>query len=394
MDNKKLFGYWNYYSENFNWNEEAQLKLVDKEHTLNIFKDNGFNEERALKLWNSGYVGIEGFDDIIIDRYYGGPIRSYDTVSRFPPSQLNELFEKPKSNAWIKTASSIEQLNKIVEEAQKKSSKPILFRGQGKNYFIDREINNPYFTIDGLGEISMLSSFWRKVFFNTKTSFLDFETLTLLEWSKIFYTAFDLKEIERRQKKALDNGEWMHTMQDMADSDDPLLKEFGNHRLDISMGKSYNLADTLSTLLQHYGLLSTVIDLTSSLDVALFFATHKYSTDNGKSTYNFVGTNNGQSVIYLIRNDGREMTSHCHDRVLDKIPPLRPELQSCYISRSSSLAVNLPTFFLEGVIFLDFELKESEMVKKVNDLFPSEEDDKFLKAIKEGIIYPEKVTYF
>jgi len=393
MEEDKAFGYWNYYSDDFDWNESPRLDVENKQDTLELFKGNGINETEANHLWESGYVCPKGLD-IVIDRYYGGVLSSCDTVSRLKPSQLRELFDSPKSRAWVKTASSLDDVHRIVEDTQSRLSRPILFRGQRQNYFIDREINNPYFTIDGLGEISILSSFWRKVFANTKSSFLDFQTLTLFEWSKIFYTAFDLEEIEKRHKIAIDNGEWIHSIQDMADSDDPLLKEFGNHRLDIAMGMDFNLADTLSTLLQHYGLLSTVIDLTASLDVAIFFATHKYTSSNGVSNYEFVGTNDGKSVLYLIRGSDQEMVTHENDLVLNKIPPERPQRQHCVISKSSPFAVNLPAFFLEGIINLEFELDETESPKKTHDLFPNEEEDKFLGALRRGISQPDKVSYF
>ncbi len=166
---------------------------------------------------------------------------------------------------------------------------------------MQRAINNPYFTIPGVGEIALLPTFWRKAYSINKRFFSDFQPLSLWEWSKIFYSAYDLQEIEKRQRAAIDNGEWTYSAQDMADSIDPMLREFGNHRLDLTMGKDFSLVDTLSTLLQHYGLLSTVLDLTSSLEVALFFATHQYIKDNGDS-YKFIGTNNGKAVIYLIRD--------------------------------------------------------------------------------------------
>lgn len=386
-------GFWGYYSDNFDWNKPPKIELIDKDNTFNVFKSAGLNDEKVKMLWDSGYVCMES-SDIIIDRYYGGALNSYDSVTRLMPSQLNELFEKPKSRVWIKSASSLSDVYKIIDEAQKHCTKKLLFRGQRQHYFINRPVNNPNYTIAGLGEVSMLSSFWRRVFSKTKTSFIDFETLTLHEWSRIFYTAYDLEEIRLRQQKAIDNGEWLYSMQDMADSDDPLLSEFGNHRLDLTMGMNFNLADTLSTLLQHYGLLSTVIDLTTSPDIALFFATHKYSQENGRSNYSFVGTNNGQSVLYLIRNNNNEMVHHAADRVLNKIPPERPKRQHCVISRSSPYAVNLPAFFLEGIINLNFVLNETDLSNSTSYLFPSEQEDHFLKAIRQGLSSPDKVSYF
>lgn len=389
---EQLFSYWKYYSNQFDWNETPRFKLVDRKHTLNVFKAAGFNSSDAKRLWSSGYVCIEGYDDIVIDRFYGGAIRSYDMVSRFEPSQIGGLFEEPKSRVWIKKVSSLEHLREMVAEVQSTHSNPIRFRGQRQNYFIEREINNPNFTIKGVGEVSILSSFWRNAFAKAPNSFLDFETLPLFEWSKVFYSAYDLEEIERRHQLAIANGEWMYSMQDMADSDDPILSEFGNHRLDLAMGKDYNLADILSTLLQHYGLLSTSIDLTSSLDVALFFATHQYMHNDGLSTYNYVGTNNGKAVIYLIRDSKREMFTHEDDKVLAKLPPERPKRQHCVISRSAPLAINLPAFFLEGIIQLDFEIDNYESQNQVMELFPNE--DKFLAALKKGLLYPDKVSCF
>jgi FRG domain len=394
MNNIEEFGYWKYYSNNFDWSKNVGDQIEYHQHTIEVFKSAGLSDDEADQLWESGYVCIKGCN-LIIDRYYGGFLNSPDMVSRFDSSQLRDLFDKPKRSAdWIKSASSLDEVRRIVEETQSKSSKPIIFRGQRQNYFIDRKINNPNFTIEDLGEISILSSFWRKVCDKKKNLFPEFEALGLFEWSKIFYTACDLEEIEKRQQLAIDSGEWLYSMQDMADSDDQVLSGFGNHRLDLSMGHDYNLTITLATLLQHYGLLSTVIDLTSSLDVAIFFATHKYGCNNGLSSYDFVGTNKGNSVIYLIRQNEREMVTHENDRVLDRIPPERPQRQHCIVSGSSSLAVNLPAFFLEGIINLNFNLDESESPKKMKELFPNEDDDKFLAALRKGITYPNRVTYF
>lgn len=393
MTDDKYYGYWKYYSSKYDWSAPPFSKHINKDHSIEAFKNFGLTEKIANQLWGSGYIYIKKHD-IVIDRFYGGYLSSYDMATRFPISQIGELFDEAKSSVWIKSASSIEDVRRIADEAKSKSSKPIRFRGQRQNYFTNRAITNPYFTINGLGEISILSSFWRTAFANSKNTFIEFEAPSLLEWSNIFYTAYDLTEIERRHKIALDRGEYIYTMQDMADSEDPLLSEFGNHRLDLAMGINHNLADTLSTLLQHYGLLSTVIDLTSSLDVALFFATHKYTCNNNESNYEFIGTNNGKSVIYLIRGNDREMVSHHDDRILDKIPPERPKRQNCIISRSAPLAVNLPALFLEGIINLDFNLNEKDSPKTMRDLFPDESNDKFLQAIRKGASHPDKVTYF
>lgn len=42
---------------------------------------------------------------------------------------------------------------------------------------------------------------------------------------------------------------------------------------------------------------------------------------------------------------------------------------------------------------MDFELDETESPKTVLDLFPLEADDKFLKALREGVVSPDKVSF-
>lgn len=388
------YGYWKYYSDSFGWNETAFFQPLDDIHTRDIFKSAGLSDTQANNLIASGYVCVP-HSDVVIDRFYGGALASYDSVSRFRPDQLQELFSEPCSRAWVKTAHSHEELSEIVDEVKLRSRKPILFRGQRQNYTVNREINNPNFTIPNVGEVSLLSSFWRKAYASNRNCFCDFQSLSLFEWSKIFYSAYDLKEIERREKVAIDKGEWIYSMQDMADSDDPLLSEFGNHSLDLAMGMNFNLSDTLTTLLQHYGLMSTVVDLTSSMDVALFFATHQYERFNGRDYYNFVGTNNGKSVIYLIQADQNEMVVHdATERVLSRLTPERPLRQHCVISRSSAFSINLPAFFLQGIVHLNFQVDGRDSKDLVASYFPNTDEDKFLAALKSAALHSEHITDF
>ncbi|PQA78929.1 FRG domain-containing protein [Rhodoferax sp. TS-BS-61-7] len=387
-------GYWKYYSDSFGWNETAFFQPLDDLHTKDVLKSAGLSEAQANGLIASGYVCVP-HSDVVIDRFYGGPLASSDSVSRFLPDRIQELFSEPRSRAWVKTANSLEELAEIIDETKSRSRKPILFRGQRQNYTVNREINNPNFTIPNVGEVSLLSSFWRKAYAINRNCFCDFHSLSLTEWSDIFYSAYDLNEIERRQKAAIANGEWIYSAQDMADSDDSLLSEFGNHRLDLDMGMNFNLSDTLSTLLQHYGLMSTVIDLTSSVDVALFFATHKYDKHDGRDRYNFVGTNNGKSVLYLIQADKNEMVAHAAaERVLSKLTPERPLRQHCVISRSSAFSINLPAFFLLGIVYLNFQVDGSNSKRQVASYFPNANEDKFLAALKSSIRYSRHITDF
>lgn len=386
--------YWDYYENGFDWTTNSGLDAPDPNHTLEVLTSGGVTQAEAEVLMKSGYVCFPGFD-VVIDRFYGGAIGSYDHVTRIPSSKVSTLFEEPKSPIWYKKVSMLDELKNVVAKCAAANQRELIFRGQTKNYTLNREVNNPHFTIQGLGEVSLLPSLWRKMHAQAPGSFLGFENLSLFEWSSVFYQAFDMAEIERQRKKLLDAGEWIYSMQDMADSDSELLREFGNHRLDVTMGWNHNLADAFATLLQHYGLLSPVLDLSSSLDVALFFATHKYSLEGCRSKYTFVGTNEGQSVIYIFSHNPSEMLAHEHrERALLRLNPLRPKRQSCVIARTSQYAINLPGYSLLGVIQLDFNLVEPTCVDWVERYFPGMSEDRFLRAIKQGLGKDAPVTNF
>lgn len=387
------FGYWNYYDEDFTWDYNSDLLLPDYEWTLQVLQSNGLSETEAIKLYKSGYVCFKD-NDVVIDRLYGGALRSYDLCSRFFPGDVKSLINSPpKSRVWIKKAKSYEELKELVVDARK--DRDLVLRGQNKNHRIEREINNPFFTVPEIGEVSLLPSLWRKMYKVNPYSYDSFNTLSLFEWSKVFYSAFDMEDIERRHKALLDKGEYIISMSDMEDCDDPVLSRFGKFRMDLSMGKHFNLATTLTTLLQHYGLLSPVLDLTESLEVALFFATHKYDCVDGISSYKFLGSNAKQAVIYLIDFNKNEMEKHNErDEFLKYLEPQRPKVQECVISRCGAYSINLPTFYLRGMIFLDFDIIDNVSGIDVKDIFPDKSIDKFLKAISENLYKKESVTVF
>jgi len=155
------------------------------------------------------------------------------------------------------------------------------------------------------------------------------------------------------------------------------------------------LAVLLSTLIQHYGLDSPVLDLTDSLDVALFFATHQFGKTGSRHHYEWVGTNNRKAVIYVLRQDSREMQPYqSHERVVRQLNPLRPKRQRCIVSRSGPYALNLPAYFVKGVILMDFDGAMPNGIPAPEYLFPSDAEDFCLRALKSNPFAGNHLTDF
>lgn len=387
-------GYWNYYQDDFSWDDSHELLRPDLTQSRSKLIEAGLSVDEAHRYVSSGFVYQER-SDTFIDRYYGGALLSTDMRTRFPFSHLPFRDPRPQSRVRVCRARSWRDVRRAIEEFAVHSRGRLLFRGQTENYKVCREVSNPHFLIDGLGEISLIPSLWRRMLRRRMDSFVSFQNLKLAEWSLILYSAFDLKDIEYRQKALYERGEFVLTMSDMEDCSDPVLQEYGSYRLDLAMGLDFNLANLLATLLQHYGLDTCVLDMTSSLDVAIFFATHRLTRVENVCTYEHVGTNSRKAVLYVLRENHREMQAYEQDeRVIKKLPPLRPMRQDCVISKSAPYALNLPADFLIGVIFLDFDSPSNESKLAPRYLFPCDDEDSFLKALKTSSYAREHLTDF
>jgi hypothetical protein len=189
--------YWNYYDESFDWNDTDEHVRPDLGLTRRTFAGLGFSSTEIDGLMNSGYVMFRG-TDIIVDRFYGGVLLSSDFKTRIPSRMFRDWLSGPFRSIPVCNAASTREVLDEVTRLRANNSRPLVFRGQTTNYSLARDRPNPYESVQGLGEISLLPSLWRVMRAKAPASFHNFTSLSLLEWSKIIFSQFDLSDIERR----------------------------------------------------------------------------------------------------------------------------------------------------------------------------------------------------
>ena len=383
--------YWSYYDDDYPWEASDDDLSPDIAKTLERLGAAGFSEGEALELVSSGYVSFADYE-FIIDRYYGGALLSVDNRTRFTAKALRDGLEPGPRRVKIFKASSWYQVDKIVADSFLSRDSAYAFRGQTLAHTVTRTFPNPALTVEGMGEISLIPSIWRKMLARKDRGFQNFRPPTTFDWSEVFYQAFDMQEVEARHQALLDAGNWVYTVSDMEDCGDPLVSEFGRIRGDLLLESDFNLACGLATLLQHYGLLSPLLDLSTDLEVAKFFATHRFVRCSMKSDYAFVGTNGRKAVIYVLRYNQKEMRQYETARLWERLLPMRPLRQSCVVSASGPYAINLPADFIRGIILLDFDCTSPERITR-SEIFP-DQDDKFFSALSDVAKFSDHITRF
>lgn len=363
--------------------EDDEEELRRAANSFEKFREIGFSEVEAQNLIDSAYCVV--MDQIVIDRLYGGPKSSTDFRTRFLLGMFRDQFgAMPNSLPLMYRAGNVEDVFDIIETLRAKRRRPLLFRGQTAHYAVTRKVPNPSFVHPELGETSLMPSLWRRVTKQRLNVWHQFRDLSMLEWSTIMFDKFDLQEIHRLEREA----GLTHPIEYPDEvPDDPsldLVRAFHMQRDAFLNDFGFDGSHAFSTLLQHYGLYSPVLDLTTDPEIALFFATQKFGRDGGRCRYKFVGSNDRQAIIYVVYQDKNEALQYQRTKMLEAFDPQRPKRQSCVIIGSNGYAMNLAADYLLAAIRLDFDMAAPGRLT-ATDLFPPDSEDPLLATLKRRI---------
>lgn len=139
---------------------------------------------------------------------------------------------------------------------------------------------------------------------------------------------------------------------------------------------------------QHYGLESPILDLTSDIDIALFFAQNKIQNNS----YVKIDAKKNKPIIYvfLFNNDIDPFLDSSF--LMQDIKALRPLRQKCgVIMGASRLCKEFYSRFISFKIVLEDNIEYNPLYTQ-EYLFPSEDEDDFLKKLKQ-IRHEENIMY-
>jgi hypothetical protein len=372
------FSYHSYFDPDLVFEDDRPLGR-ERRNSHQKFCETGFSDSEARDLVASGYDVL--LDEIVIDRYYGGALMRCDFRTRFPLRQFRSTFGSQSNGLQVHSVTSSAELFKLIEKLQAEVGHRLLFRGQTGHYSINRAVPNPTFVNTKLGETSLLPSVWRRVLTQRQNVWHQFRDLSMFEWSTIIYHLYDLQVLREQETAAgfpygisdpdeIPEGERLQSINGFHAHRQAFLNEYG-------FGSSAGFL----TLLQHYGLYSPVLDLTTDPEVALFFATHKFARLRPTCSYGFNGTNQRQAIIYVLYEDSTETLQYVRTKMLERLDPQRPKRQSCVVMSTNEYSMNLAGDYLVAAITLDYDMVMPGRLSAA-DLFPSAENDPMLAALK------------
>jgi hypothetical protein len=306
----------------------------------NIVIDNnyGLTYDRELITNDAVVYGYEekipdySGDQLVTDGYLRVPFRKIPRININNRAELNSLL------------SSIESRDPNLK---------LLFRGQNSEHFVNRspEENLSLYGAKEILEPSLIPSAVRR-------NVLIEDIMPL--WNSMLHTYLDNTILSLPSNK-----------QEMAN------RELINFKANPKFGM-FSLA-----LAQHYGLPSVGLDATDNIETALFFATHKFETINGLSSYTYNLHKMAKHPVIYILSPPEKFHLNYNDFKPTGVDFLRPDKQGAkFLHTGWGLNKNRCARHIWMALYLK-PSGDFGKTSKVEDLFP--EDDSFANHIKPMI---------
>ena len=404
MDSKANFAEWiqsashKEYANYFGLKRFEDIAKPWQERLKETLSNEKIPAEIIDKVIKSGFYQIDqGF---IEDSYYGNKVIFQGSLptSEFIKHIKSESILKPSNNiVEVKVSTLSEIYDTITEMGLDMHLKEgyLSFRGQQNDYFTKREVSNPYMANELGQERLIIPGDWRKFVDDFNERYFDTDPVPTLFYSEdLIYDGIENWEDLPNENFAKYGP---HTLSDLEDFDDEKSQEYFKrwigHRVETSN-------PTFSVLEQHYIASTNGLDVTFSLETALFFALNKFKIkENKKATYTL--SPNKNSVVYLFEFRLPRLTK-TKDLIKDidifkHLNPIRPIRQECALPFFDAFHFNEACCYLKAIFHVE-DFKEVDKLPSPVYLFPTTEDkfyQKLLNAATHNIVlHPDQIPQY
>lgn len=359
----------------------------------------GVTDESARLIAESGYfvhpIGNRFSADselMLMDSYYGTKGSGLFKIDDFIKYHQGHEIDAPvKSTAIYKNVQSLKEVTEILNldrHSNYLKNNLLSFRGQNKEYWIERSIPNPKVMMPDKKERMIVPSAWRKSVnkaFSQRTQCSTCSTLKHILADNLIYKGIPnwraLSDINFKKYG-------FHSMDDLQDFPDTESQEYYKRYV---LHKQ-SMCNEMPLLEQHYGIDTIGLDISFDVATSLFFSTHKFFTkENGKSTFLPIeqGKHSGVLYCFVFRDPAVKSTDWLikEINIFSHIPPLRPLRQHCGLPSFHYNEIAAATLDLDAVIYLDKDFSTSGLPEK-EYLFPMKEDDFYMALLEEKMKNP------
>jgi hypothetical protein len=353
-------------------------------------KSKGVNNRIITRLCDSGYSLITAISPYgqtktpcLVDSFYGSKwCIGLTPISTFLKCINGEPIIKPNTPTY--RVQNIKQIWDILStgiHAPFFNKGLMSFRGQTREYLVERSFPNPFMEDESHKERLILPAFWRQFNDNLNTRFNVNPPRSIFQTlygdSLLYHGIKDWENLSTINTERYG----IHNMSDLENFPDPESKEYGRRWRLCKVNGGIN--NDLPLVEQHYGINTCGLDITFDLDVACFFATHTWEQKDNIATYKMIPDGEHKGVIYAFVfqdppiKSTRDMVRAVH--TFDHITPARPLVQKCALPIFNSYNINEAVADLDAVFYLDSSFTHSTLPKPI-DLFPGKSDDPFYAA--------------